>query len=133
VTSPATGGLLAPPVNAPEPVYQPQYQAILPHRGPLIAWLGVIGFAISWLLLLALTSYTYLGLAASLFGIALSLGASLIGYHDLKGMSLGAINDEGYDATLLGFRFALAGVFIGGGAAVTVIWLIIRGWVELGL
>lgn len=125
--------LLAPPVDDAEPVYQPHYQAIVPHRGGLIAGLGVTGFAMSWLLLLALTSYAYLGLAASFFGVALSLGTCVIGYQDLKGMSLGAIDERGREGTLLGFRFALAGVFVGGGAAITVIYLIVRGFIELGL
>jgi hypothetical protein len=125
--------VLASPLDDAEPVYQPHYQAFVPHRGGLIAWLGILGFAMSWLLLLALTNYSYLGLAASFFGIALSLGVSLIAYHDLKGISLGAIDERGRDATLLGFRFALAGIFVGGGAAVAVIWLIVKGWVELGL
>lgn len=131
-SSPASDSLLAPPTNDPAP-YQPKYQTAVPHRGPLIAWLGVVGFAMSWLLLLALTDYAFLGLAASLFGIALSLGVCLIAYHDLKGMSLGAVDSAGQTATLLGFRFALAGVFLGGGALGTVIWLIVKGFVELGL
>jgi hypothetical protein len=134
-TAPAesSGDLLAPPAGDADPVYQPHYQAIVTHRGGLIAGLGVTGFAMSWMLLLAYTNYAYLGLAASFFGIALSLGTSIIGYHDLKGMSLGAIDERGRDSTLLGFRFALAGIFVGGGALIAVIWLIVKGWVELGL
>jgi hypothetical protein len=129
----ASDDLLASPVSDAEPVYQPHYQAIVPHRGGLIAWLGIVGFAMSWLLLLAFWDYAYLGLAASFFGIALSLGTSIIGYHDLKGMSLGAIDERGRDSTLLGFRFALAGIFVGGGAMVAVVWLIVKGYFELGL
>jgi hypothetical protein len=129
----ASGNILAPPDGAAEPAYQPHYQAFVPHRGGLIAWLGIAGFAMSWLLLLAFTDYAYLGLAASFFGIALSLGTSIIGYHDLKGMSLGAIDERGRDSTLLGFRFALAGIFVGGGALIAVIWLMVKGYFELGL
>lgn len=128
-----SGDILASPVEDAEPAYQPHYQAFVPHRGGLIAWLGIVGFAMSWLLLLAFTNYAYLGLAASFFGIALSLGTAIIGYHDLKGMSLGAIDEQGHDNTLLGFRFALAGIFVGGGALVGVVWLMVKGWVELGL
>jgi len=125
--------VLAPPVDDVEPVYQPHYQAFVPHRGGLILSLGIFGFAISSLLLLAFVNYAFLGLAASFFGIALSLGISVIAYHDLKGMSLGAIDERGHNGTLLGFRFALAGVFVGGAAAVAVIWLTVKGYFELGL
>ena len=54
-------------------------------------------------------------------------------YHDLKGFSLGAIDERGRDSTLLGFRFALAGLFVGGGAFIAVVWLIVKGYFELGL
>jgi hypothetical protein len=132
--SPGTAkDMLAAPVEDQEPAYQPRYQAFVPHRGSLIAGLGITGFAMSWLLLLAFTDYAYLGVAASFFGIALSLGTSVIGYHDLKGMSLGAVDERGHDSTLLGFRFALAGVFLGGGALVAVVWLMVKGVFDLGL
>lgn len=128
-----SGDILAPPVDDSESTYRPRYQAFVPHRGGLILGLGILGFAMSWLLLLAFTDYAYLGLAASFFGIALSLGTSVIGYHDLKGMSLGAIDDRGHDSTLLGFRFALCGIFLGGTALVAVVWLIVKGFFKLGL
>jgi len=124
--------ILAPPTDDAEP-YQPQYQAFVPHRGGLLVTLGITGFALSWLLLLAYTSYAYLGLAASLVGITLSLGTSVMAFHDLKGFDRGAIDERGRDSTLLGFRFALAGLFVGGGAFVAVVWLIVRGYFELGL
>jgi hypothetical protein len=125
--------LAAPLGGDATPGYQPRYQVSWSHRGPLVAWLGVIGCGLSWMLLLAFTRFTYLGLAASLFGVALSLATAVIAYQDLKGMSLGAIDLAGRSATLLGFRFALAGIFVGGGAALAVVWLIVRGVVELGL
>jgi hypothetical protein len=124
--------ILAPPQDDVEP-YQPRYQASVPHRGRLIATLGIASFALSWLLLLAYSNYAYLGLAASLVGITLALGTSVMGYHDLKGLSLGAIDERGRDATLLGFRFALAGLFVGGGGFIAVVWLIVKGYFELGL
>jgi hypothetical protein len=124
--------ILAPPTDDNEP-YQPKYQAFVPHRGGLIAGLGITGFAMSWLLLLAYSSYAYLGLAASLVGITLSLGTCVMAYHDLRGFSLGAIDEQGHDSTLLGFRFALAGLFVGGGAFIAVVWLIVKGYFELGL
>jgi len=128
----SSSDILAPPTDDAES-YQPKYQAFVPHRGGLIAGLGITGFALSWLLLLAYSSYAYLGLAASLVGITLSLGTSVMAFHDLKGFSRGAIDERGYNATLLGFRFALAGLFVGGGAFIAVIWLIVRGYFELGL
>src|SRR3954462_7337807 len=65
--------LAAPVADDATPAYKPRYQVSWSHRGPLIAWLGGIGCGLSWLLLLAFTSYTYLGLAASLLGVTLSL------------------------------------------------------------
>jgi hypothetical protein len=127
-----SGDILAPPVDDAEP-YQPQYQGYVPHRGGLIAALGVTGFALSWLLLLAYSSYAYLGLAASLVGITLSLGTTVMAFHDLKGFAVGAIDERGHEKTLLGFRFALAGLFVGGGAFIAVVWLIVKGYFELGL
>lgn len=124
--------ILAPPRDDVEP-YQPRYQSSVPHRGGLIAALGVTGFALSWLLLLAYSDYAYLGLAASLVGITLSLGTTVMAYHDLKGLSLGAIDERGHDSTMLGFRFALAGLFVGGGAFIAVVWLIVKGYFDLGL
>lgn len=128
----SSNDILAPPVDDAES-YQPQYQAVVAHRGGLIAGLGITGFALSWLLLLAYSSYAYLGLAASLVGITLSLGTSVMAFHDLKGFARGAIDERGRDSTLLGFRFALAGLFVGGGAFIAVVWLIVKGYFELGL
>ena len=128
------GELLASPADEGPPAYQPRYTTALPHRGTFIAWLGSAGFAASWLLLLAFSPrWVLLGVAASFLGVALSLAAAILGYHDLKGMSLGAVDPEGREGTLLGFRLAIAGIFIGGGAALCVIWLIVRGIIEIVL
>jgi hypothetical protein len=129
---PPSSNLLAAPSNDPA-AYQPRYQAIVPHRGPLLAILGGVGVGMSWLLLLAFVNYAMLGVMASFFGVAMSLAVATIAYQDLKGMTLNAIDPAGRNATLLGFRLALAGIFVGGGAALAVIWLMFRGIVEPGL
>ena len=123
--------LLASPSDSSPVAYQPEYVAALPHRGRFIAGLGTAGFFLCWLLLLTFTDYILLGVVASLLGVTVSLAALVLGYQDLKGMTLGAVDPEGRSATLLGFRLALAGVLLGGGAVVTVIGLLIRGILEL--
>src|SRR5205814_1677462 len=67
--SPPSSDLLAPPADDGSLAYKPRYQAALPHRGGLLAWLGVIGVGMSWLLLLAFTRYALIGVAASFFGV----------------------------------------------------------------
>jgi hypothetical protein len=125
------GDMLASPGE--HDTYQPRYTAALPHRGRFIATLGAVGFCASWLLVLSFTSWVLLGVAASLFGIVLSIAAAVLVFRDLKVMSLGAVDPTGRDATLLGFRLALAGIFLGGGAALCVIWLLVRGVLDLGI
>jgi len=126
------GEILAAPSEPGPPAYQPHYTAALPHRGGFIAGLGATGFAVSWLLLLSFSpSWVVVGVAASFLGVALSIAAAIVGYHDLKGISLGAIDPAGRDKTLLGFRLALAGIFLGGGAALAVIWLAVRGIIDV--
>lgn len=123
--------LLAAPSDSSPVAYQPEYVAALPHRGGFIAGLGAAGFFLCWLLLLTFTDYILLGVIASLLGVTVSLATLILGYQDLKGMTVGAIDPQGRPMTLLGFRLALAGVLLGGGAVVTVVGLLIRGILEL--
>jgi hypothetical protein len=113
--------------------YQPQYTAATPHRASKILGLGLAGMVLCWLLLLSFTDYAIVGVAASLLGVGLSLAAVVQGYHDLSGMTAGAVDPNGRERTLLGLSFGLAGTFVGLGALVFVLWLALRGIVSLSL
>ncbi len=122
---------LAAPRDSGPTAYQPQYIQSLGHRGPFIANLGTVSFACMWLLLLVFTDYLFLGVAAAFLGITLAIATLLLGYHDLRGMTLGAVDPAGRSKTLLGFRLALSGLILGMGGVLAVLWLLVIGFVEL--
>lgn len=126
-------GPLAAPADAGRPAYQPRYTESYAHRGFLVVTLGASSFAICWLLLLTYTRYMLLGIAGAAVGMALAIATLIIGYHDLSGMTRGAIDATGRGQTILGFRLALSALFMGIGGLTYVIWLLYRGIVELAL
>jgi hypothetical protein len=125
---------LAPPTNVVSPAYRPTYEAHYPHRGRFIGWLGTIGFLLPFALLLLFSgnaSIGFTGFAASVVGIFISLVASILGYRELSGMSLGAIDPAGRNAALYGFRLGLAGLILGIGANLLLFGMVVRAAMEM--
>jgi len=109
------------------------YETILPHRGRLTFWLGLMGLATSALggsgvVLLLFASPDTAAIAVSLcaatlpLGLGLSWSAWVMGRNDLRVIGAGAMDAGGRSGTRRGHAMAMIGVLI---AIAPIVYLVV--------
>jgi hypothetical protein len=103
--------------------YQPSFEAVCPHRGRTVFWLGASGClaavaaVVSVAALWAITSMvtTLVGALCPVLVIAaLTLGGTawMFGRHDLSAIRAGAMDPAGMKITQQGHRLGIAGTLV---------------------
>ena len=93
------------------PTYRPEFEAVLPHRGRLWLWLGIVGLLSA---VAGLPIWFMYEIPLGAFALAAALPAGVLAWKDCQAIQRGAMDPTGRAVTrwamLLGFLGTAAGL-----------------------